>query len=92
MAPSTDEGELARLVRAHDRWRGRDVFNLLASENAISPTARRYLSSDLAGRYTLPVETRVAVELADNSYSGTRYTDRIEALANRAAGRLFHGR
>jgi glycine hydroxymethyltransferase len=92
MAPSTDEGELARLVRAHDRWRGRDVFNLLASENAISPTARRYLSSDLAGRYTLPVETRVAGELADNSYSGTRYTDRIEALANRAAGRLFHGR
>ena len=91
MAPPTDEAELARLVRAHDRWRGRDVFNLLASENSISPTARRYLSSDLAGRYTLPVEARVDGDLASNSYSGTRYTDQIEALANRSAGRLFHG-
>jgi glycine hydroxymethyltransferase len=92
MAPRTDEAELARLVRAHDRWRARSVFNLLPSENAISPAARRYLASDLAGRYTLPVEFRAGGELADNSYAGTRYTDLIEGLANQAAARLFHGR
>ncbi len=91
--PTTDdEARLARLVRAHDRWRGREVFNLLPSENALSPTARRYLGSDLAGRYTLPIETRIDGETIDNSYTGTRYTDRIEALANAAAARLFRAR
>ncbi|HZY92167.1 MAG TPA: serine hydroxymethyltransferase [Thermoplasmata archaeon] len=90
--PGTEEARLARLVRAHDRWRGREVFNLLPSENALSPTARRYLSSDLAGRYTLPVHEPFEGETIDNSYAGTRYTDAIEALANAAAARLFHGR
>ncbi|MGI0055296.1 MAG: serine hydroxymethyltransferase [Thermoplasmata archaeon] len=91
-APSGEERELARLVRAHDRWRGRSVFNLLPSENAVSPTARRYLASDLAGRYTLPLETEWHGETIDNSYTGTRYTDAIESLGNAAARRLFHAR
>ena len=94
MDPATSEEErrLAALVRAHDRWRGRAVFNLLASENAVSPTARRYLGSDLAGRYTLPMTTTVEGETIDNSYAGTRYTDRIEELANAAAARVFRAR
>ncbi len=90
--PAEEERRLAALVRAHDRWRGRQVFNLLASENAVSPTARRYLGSDLAGRYTLPVEMEVDGERIDNSYAGTRYTDQIEQLADAAAGRLFRAR
>ncbi len=90
--PSDDERRLARLVRAHDRWRGHDVFNLLPSENAVSPTARRYLASDLAGRYTLPIEVARDGELLDNSYTGTKHTDAIEAMGNAAASRLFHGR
>jgi len=90
--PAEEERRLAALVRAHDRWRGRGVFNLLASENSISPVARRYLASDLAGRYTLPIATQFHGETIDNSYTGTRYTDQIEALANAAAARLFHGR
>jgi glycine hydroxymethyltransferase len=90
--PESHEAHLARLVRAHDRWRGREVFNLLASENAVSPTARKYLSSDLAGRYTLPVEAQFHGETIDNSYTGTRYTDQIEALADAATSRVFHAR
>ncbi|HTW39540.1 MAG TPA: serine hydroxymethyltransferase [Thermoplasmata archaeon] len=94
MAPTAadEERRLAALVRAHDRWRGREVFNLLASENAVSPTARRYLASDLAGRYTLPLTVDFHGETIDNSYTGTRYTDQIETLANDAAARLFHAR
>jgi len=93
MLPASDEERrLAALVRAHDRWRGRDVFNLLASENAVSPVARRYLGSDLAGRYTLPITTEFEGETLDNSYTGTRYTDQIESLANAAAARLFRAR
>ncbi|MGD0256354.1 MAG: serine hydroxymethyltransferase [Thermoplasmata archaeon] len=90
--PANEEARLAGLVRAHDRWRGREVFNLLASENAVSPTARKYLSSDLAGRYTLPIESNFHGETIDNSYTGTRYTDQIEALANAAAARVFRAR
>jgi glycine hydroxymethyltransferase len=90
--PTDEERRLASLVRAHDRWRGHDVFNLLASENAVSPLARKYLASDLAGRYTLPVETTMDGETLDNSYTGTRYTDQIETLANAAAARLFRAR
>jgi len=90
--PANEEARLAGLVRAHDRWRGREVFNLLASENAVSPTARKYLSSDLAGRYTLPFESNFHGETIDNSYTGTRYTDQIEALANAAAARVFRAR
>jgi glycine hydroxymethyltransferase len=94
MHPATtdEERRLARLVRAHDRWRGHEVFNLLPSENALSPTARRYLGSDLAGRYTLPLNTEYHGDPIDNSYAGTRYTDQIEALADASATRLFHGR
>ncbi|MEM0129378.1 MAG: serine hydroxymethyltransferase [Thermoplasmata archaeon] len=91
-AGDSAEAELRRLVRAHDRWRGRSVFNLLPSENAVSPTARRYLASDLAGRYTLPMAADWKGERIDNSYTGTRYTDQIEALADRAAARLFRAR
>jgi len=89
---SPEERRLAGLVRAHDRWRGREVWNLLPSENAVSPVARRYLASDLAGRYTLPVHEAFEGETIDNSYAGTRYTDQIEALANAAAARLFHAK
>jgi glycine hydroxymethyltransferase len=90
--PPDEERRLARLVRAHDRWRGREVFNLLASENAVSPTARRYLASDLAGRYTLPLTVEFHGEEIDNSYAGTRYTDQVESLANAAAARVFRAR
>jgi glycine hydroxymethyltransferase len=89
---SDEERRLASLVRAHDRWRGREVFNLLPSENAVSPLARRYLASDLAGRYTLPYPATVDGETVDNSYTGTRYTDQVEQLANAAARRVFRAK
>jgi len=90
--PTDEERRLAALVRAHDRWRGRAVFNLLPSENAVSPTARKYLASDLAGRYTLPMTSEFDGETLDNSYAGTRYTDQVERLANDAATRVFRAR
>ena len=92
VAAGDEERRLARLVRSHNRWRGREVFNLLASENALSPTALRYLASDLAGRYTLPEHITEGPDARSNDYAGTRYTDQIEGLANAAASRLFHGR
>ncbi|MCI4326255.1 MAG: serine hydroxymethyltransferase [Thermoplasmata archaeon] len=91
-AAPTEEARLLRLVRAHDRWRGRSVFNLLPSENAVSPVARSFLSSDLAGRYTLPMNLVVDGEPVDNSYTGTKYTDEVEALGNAACARVFRAK
>ena len=91
-SPIDAERRLRSLVAAHDRWRVRSVFNLLPSENAVSPRARSYLASDLAGRYTLPVETQWHGERIPNSYSGTRYADEIERVGNEAAARLFRAR
>jgi glycine hydroxymethyltransferase len=90
--PLTEEERLAELVRAHNQWRGSEVFNLLPSENAVSPRALSYLASDLAGRYTLPLQAEFHGELIDNSYAGTRYTDEIERLADSAARRVFRAR
>ncbi|HEV2167255.1 MAG TPA: serine hydroxymethyltransferase [Thermoplasmata archaeon] len=92
MAIADREAELARLVRSHERWRAKSVFNLLPSENALSTTARKYLASDLAGRYTLPHAAPSGETGATNDYGGTRFTDQIERLGNEAAGQLFHGR
>ncbi|MCI4357875.1 MAG: serine hydroxymethyltransferase [Thermoplasmata archaeon] len=92
MANPDREGELARLVRSHERWRAKSVFNLLPSENALSPTARKYLGSDLAGRYTLPHAAPEGEPGSTNDYGGTRFTDAIERVGNEAAARLFHGR
>jgi glycine hydroxymethyltransferase len=86
------ERRLASLVRVHDRWRAREVFNLLPSENVVSPAARRFLGSDLAGRYTLPGPHQIDGETVDNLYGGTRYSDEIEGLADAAARRLFRVR
>ncbi len=91
-SPTQAERRLRSLVAAHDRWRGRSVFNLLPSENAVSPRARAYLASDLAGRYTLPLDVEWHGERIRNSYTGTRYTDAIERLGNEAAARLFRAR
>jgi glycine hydroxymethyltransferase len=93
LATSDEERRLQRLVRSHDRWRGRSVFNLLPSENAVSPAARKLLASDLAGRYTLPQPARREHgAIVDNDYGGTRFTDEIERIANATAAELFHGR
>ncbi|MCI4357302.1 MAG: serine hydroxymethyltransferase [Thermoplasmata archaeon] len=92
MPAGTEELRLLQLVRAHDRWRGSSVFNLLPSENAVSPAARRFLASDLAGRYTLPMDSAFDGETIDNSYAGTRFTDEIEALGNAAAARVFRAK
>ena len=82
----SEEERLARLVRAHDRWRGREHLQPPAERERPLPEGRaQYLSSDLAGRYTLPMRTRSSTgRPLDNSYAGTRYTDEIEALANAA--------
>jgi glycine hydroxymethyltransferase len=71
--------EILNLVRRHEEWRGKQCLNLIPSENIMSPTARKLLSSELAHRYTS----------VDRFYMGTRFTDEIEQTGEKLAKQLF---
>ncbi len=71
--------EILALVKTHEDWREKQCLNLIPSENIMSPTARRLLSSDLAHRYTA----------RDRFYMGTRFTDEIEQYGEKLARELF---
>lgn len=55
-------------------------MNLIPSENVTSDQVRLLLRSDFGHRYTA----------RDGFYSGTRYTDEVEALAKKLASSLFN--
>jgi glycine hydroxymethyltransferase len=71
--------DILSLVNRHEEWRGKQCLNLIPSENIMSPTARRLLSSELAHRYTS----------RDRFYTGTRFTDEIEQYGEKLAKEVF---
>jgi glycine hydroxymethyltransferase len=71
--------EVLSLVKKHEEWRGKQCLNLIPSENIMSPTARKLLSSELTHRYTA----------RDRFYKGTRFTDEIEQHGEKLARELF---
>lgn len=71
--------DILSLVHKHEEWRGEKCLNLIPSENIMSPSVRRLLSSDLAHRYTA----------RDHFYMGTRFTDEIEQYGEKVAKELF---
>jgi len=71
--------EVLSLVKKHEQWRGKQCLNLIPSENIMSPTARKLLSSELTHRYTA----------RDKFYMGTRFTDAIEQHGEKLARELF---
>ncbi|MBI5000064.1 MAG: serine hydroxymethyltransferase [Euryarchaeota archaeon] len=87
--PSKD---FSALAKAHDDWRLKRCINLIPSENIMSPTARALLSSDLASRYSLPINDVVHGAFVENAYRGTRYSDEITISAERLACEAFGAR
>ncbi len=71
---------MSRTVAKHQAWRKHECLNLIPSENVTSDQVRRLLGSDFGHRYTA----------RDGFYSGTKYTDEIEALAKKLASSLFN--
>jgi len=80
------------MAKAHDDWRLRKCINLIPSENVMSEPVRRMLSSDLASRYSLPIDTEVHGVLVENAYRGTVYSEEIAAEANKLAAETFGAR
>ncbi|HEY7588093.1 MAG TPA: serine hydroxymethyltransferase [Thermoplasmata archaeon] len=81
--------DLHDLVQEHEQWRLRETINLQPSENRISEQAKALLATDFAGRYTLPEELAPALGEIGNAYRGTRFTDRMEAVAEALARDVF---
>jgi len=85
-----DIHDVEELVRAQDRWRGRETINLIASENAQSRAVREVQSSDFMARYAEghPNESGKI----NRYYQGTRYIDEIERKARDEIIELFRCR
>jgi len=71
--------EILSLVAKHEKWREKQCLNMIPSENIMSPTARKLLSSEFVHRYTA----------IDRFYMGTRFTDEIENYGEKLAKEVF---
>ncbi|MEM2105684.1 MAG: hypothetical protein QXV21_04355 [Candidatus Bathyarchaeia archaeon] len=71
--------EILALVKQHEEWRGKKCLNLIPSENVMSPSVRKLLSSELGNRYTA----------RDRFYMGTRFLDEVEAYGEKLAKEVF---
>jgi glycine hydroxymethyltransferase len=87
MTRSDEQETIQRLVRNHESWRS-ECLNLIASENALSPTVKRYLACDLVQRYG-DYEGR---DYTARKYQGTRWVEQIEELVTDMAAELFGAR
>jgi glycine hydroxymethyltransferase len=71
--------EILSMVEKHEEWRGKQCLNLIPSENVMSLSVRKLLSSELGNRYTA----------RDRFYMGTRFTDEIEQYGEELAKKVF---
>lgn len=71
--------EILEMVKQHEEWRGNQCLNLIPSENIMSPSVRKILSSELGNRYTA----------RDRFYMGTRFLDAIEEYGEKIAREVF---
>ncbi len=77
------------LVEQHEIWRTEETISLQASENILSPALKRALGSDLAGRYSLPINGEIHGAFVENAYGGTQYSAEIEERTERLAQDVF---
>lgn len=71
--------EILALTKQHEEWRGKQCLNLIPSENVMSPSVRKLLSSEFGNRYTA----------RDRFYMGTRFLDEVEAYGEKLAKDVF---
>ncbi len=69
-------------IKKYNEYR-KNVLNMQASENVLSPNAKMALSSDMASRYSLKIENY-------NAYGGTLYFDEILKLLEYNVKKLFN--
>jgi glycine hydroxymethyltransferase len=81
MDPKDELRDVVQLCRRNDQWRAQTI-NLIASENVLSPAARRLLDSDFHHRYA-------EGHPGKRYYEGTRFIDEIEDRTRRLVASIF---
>ena len=76
--------EILKLVEQHDKYRS-GTLNLQASENVLSPDARKAMASDLGSRYSLVLDDH-------DAYGGTRYTQEILEKTMELTARVYRAK
>lgn len=72
------------IVRNHNNYRA-STLNLQVSENVLSPKAREALSSDMASRYSLVLDS-------EDAYGGSKYSTELLAQVERLACEVYGSR
>ncbi|HDN82965.1 MAG TPA: serine hydroxymethyltransferase [Candidatus Altiarchaeales archaeon] len=84
--------EILKLVKKHENWR-KNCINLIASENIASPLVRKALATDFGHRYAEGflggMDENTGLKIFNRYYQGTKYYDKIEAIAIKLAEELF---
>ena len=78
---------LKELFAEHERWRT-ECINLVASENTMSPLARKAMASDMGHRYYFqdPYKQQSGIKYA---YCGTKYIAEMLTIGQELAGEIF---
>ena len=74
--------DVLSVVMRHNKWRRYECINLVASENLMSPLARRVYMSDLMSRYN--------EHNGESHYQGTEFAMKIEELTKKIIGEKFN--
>jgi glycine hydroxymethyltransferase len=74
--------EIIEITRSHNRWRGFNTLNMIASENIMSPLAEALYVNDMMFRYAEGKPKK-------RYYQGTRYIDEVEILCTNILGELL---
>ncbi len=77
--------KIKETVKKHNLWR-KNCLNLIASENLLSPLAKKYLISDFLGRYN---EHSTKNGKFISHYQGTKFANEIEKICNKIFSQKF---
>jgi glycine hydroxymethyltransferase len=82
MSRDAEFGRLITTLKAHDVWMA-EVVSLIASENLLSPAAKRALTSDMGNRVA-------EGWLGERIFPGLQFYDEVEAFGIRLVQELFN--
>lgn len=82
--------EILDLINKQEEWRS-NCLNMIASENITSSEVRKAISSDFGHRYAegLLGGKIDGLQAFDRFYQGTKFFDKVEAIAMRLSEKLF---
>lgn len=72
------------IVRSHNSYRD-STLNMQVSENVLSPRVREALSSDMASRYSIVIDS-------EDAYGGAKYSNELLAQVERLACEVYGSR